>query len=169
MSLIVTWNFEAHGFFNNVRRNSKMVFLTMTTSMVEALEKIRGPEPAEEKDDKLHEEGSKADGVEEPIAPSKQVEEKNPLSKEEVSRSPMGNAEKASTKTEEKGFTEPSLKDPKVGNPISHGQVIDLSRQLKAQGLSPCRLETLLKGAKVYVPPPPPKKEPVSNHYFIHP
>lgn len=58
--------------------------------------------------------------------------------------------------------TEPSLKTPKVGNPVSHGQVIDLWKQLKASKLSPCSLDLLLRGARVYIPPPPPKPEPVS-------
>lgn len=62
---------------------------------------------------------------------------------------------------------EPSLETPKIGNPISHGQVVDLSKQMKPQGLEPCRLETLLKGARIYIPPPPPKPEPVSRPYLI--
>jgi TMEM199 family protein len=59
---------------------------------------------------------------------------------------------------------EPSLNDPKVGNPISHGQAIDLSRQLKTRGILPCSLDVLLRGAKVYVPPSPPKTEPVRSN-----
>ncbi|KAF5646681.1 vacuolar er assembly vma12 [Fusarium tjaetaba] len=55
---------------------------------------------------------------------------------------------------------EPTLDDPKLGNPISHGQVVDLWKQLKAQGNSNFTLEQLLRGASVYIPPPPPKPEP---------
>ncbi|KAF5705669.1 vacuolar er assembly vma12 [Fusarium mundagurra] len=55
---------------------------------------------------------------------------------------------------------EPTLDDPKLGNPISHGQILDLWKQLKAQGNSNFTLEQLLRGASVYVPPPPPKPEP---------
>nr|RBQ98133.1 hypothetical protein FVER53263_11618 [Fusarium verticillioides] len=55
---------------------------------------------------------------------------------------------------------EPTLDDPKLGNPMSHGQIIDLWKQLKAQGNSNFTLEQLLRGASVYIPPPPPKPEP---------
>jgi len=58
--------------------------------------------------------------------------------------------------------TEPSLSDPKVGNPISHGQVIDLSKKMRTEVLQPSRLEELLRGSRVYIPPPKPKPEPVS-------
>ena len=60
--------------------------------------------------------------------------------------------------------TEPSLENPKVGNPISHGQVIDLSKELKALGMQPCNLDILLRGSWIYMPPPPPKLEPVRIH-----
>lgn len=49
-----------------------------------------------------------------------------------------------------------------IGKPISHGQVIDISRQLKSRGHSLYHLDILLRGSRVYVPPPPPKPEPVS-------
>ncbi|KAF5574607.1 vacuolar er assembly vma12 [Fusarium pseudocircinatum] len=55
---------------------------------------------------------------------------------------------------------EPTLDDPKFGNPISHGQIVDLWKQLKVQGNSNFTLEQLLRGASVYIPPPPPKPEP---------
>lgn len=58
---------------------------------------------------------------------------------------------------------EPTLDDPKLGNPISHGQIINLWKQLKTQGNSNFTLEQLLRGASVYIPPPPPKPEPVSH------
>lgn len=56
---------------------------------------------------------------------------------------------------------EPSLADPSVGNPISHGQVIDLAKQLKSEGDGNFSLETLLRGSTVYIPPPPPKPQQV--------
>ncbi|KAG4282453.1 hypothetical protein FPRO06_09126 [Fusarium proliferatum] len=55
---------------------------------------------------------------------------------------------------------EPTSDGPKLGNPISHGQIVDLWKQLKAQGNSNFTLEQLLRGASVYIPPPPPKPEP---------
>lgn len=57
--------------------------------------------------------------------------------------------------------TEPTLCNPEMGNPISHGQIVELSQNMKANGLQPCQLEDLLKGARVYIPPPPEKLEPV--------
>ena len=173
--IAVTWNFKHHASYNNVKINSKMVFLTMTTSMVEGLEKIRTPEPAEEKKDELQEkdakEGSSADNVPSEKAPTaaiEQADEKQRQTDEERSNAPVGTTKSASVEKVDEKSTEPSLENPKVGNPISHGQVIDLSRQLKAQGLSPCSLEVLLKGARFYVPPPPPKKEPVSSHSSVN-
>ncbi|KAG5970015.1 hypothetical protein E4U55_001875 [Claviceps digitariae] len=64
--------------------------------------------------------------------------------------------------------SEPSLTDPAVGNPISHGQILDLWKALNTdqdQGhqASPS-LEQLLRGSRVYCPPPPPKPEP-SDEY----
>src|SRR5450432_257760 len=59
---------------------------------------------------------------------------------------------------------EPSLSKPSIGKPISHGQVLNISKQLRAQGHSPDHLDILLRGSKVYIPPPPPKPEPVRPH-----
>lgn len=53
--------------------------------------------------------------------------------------------------------TEPSLRDPKPGNPISHVQIVALSQQLKSINATPCHLNALLRGSHVYIPPPPPK------------
>lgn len=60
---------------------------------------------------------------------------------------------------------EPSLESPKVGNPISHGQIVDLWKALQGPDAKRYSLENLLKGSGVHVTPPPPKPEPVSpNH-----
>jgi hypothetical protein len=64
--------------------------------------------------------------------------------------------------------SEPSLLQPLVGKPIAHGQVINISKQLKALGISPHHLDTLLRGSTVYTLPPPPKPEPVYLS-FLHP
>ncbi|KAI0886575.1 endoplasmic reticulum-based factor for assembly of V-ATPase-domain-containing protein [Annulohypoxylon maeteangense] len=62
---------------------------------------------------------------------------------------------------------EPSLKDPKLGNPIGHGQIIDIWKYLNntqnGKG-NATRLEELLRGATVYVPAPPPKSEPTDEY-----
>lgn len=60
-----------------------------------------------------------------------------------------------------RGASEPSLSSPAVGRPISHGQVISLSQELKRLAISPSNLDVLLRGARIYVPRPPPKPEPV--------
>jgi hypothetical protein len=75
--------------------------------------------------------------------------------------------------------SEPTLADPKPGNPVSHSQLIDLSRLIKqlpeapnhistgndaADNASenvatPTTLNALLRNTTLYVPPPPPKKQ----------
>ena len=60
---------------------------------------------------------------------------------------------------------EPSLKDATVGNPILHGQIVELWTLLRTKGHNDFTLEGLLRGSKVYVPPPPPKPEPVRQDY----
>ncbi|KAK3937158.1 endoplasmic reticulum-based factor for assembly of V-ATPase-domain-containing protein [Diplogelasinospora grovesii] len=59
---------------------------------------------------------------------------------------------------------EPSLESPSAGNPISHGQVVDLWKTLTNAGHSEYTLENLLKGSRVYIPPPPPKPEPSEEY-----
>ncbi|KIW05623.1 uncharacterized protein PV09_03494 [Verruconis gallopava] len=62
---------------------------------------------------------------------------------------------------------EPSLEHPSVGNPISHRQLIHISKCLKstpektvaAERCVPVHLSELLKGCSVYIPPAPPKPE----------
>ena len=72
---------------------------------------------------------------------------------------------------------EPSLRNPSLGQPITHGQVIALSQCLRKHlqsqtggqnnksktGAVAYDLDGLLRGSKVYIEPPKPKKEPVSS------
>lgn len=69
--------------------------------------------------------------------------------------------------------TEPSLDQPVEGNPISHGQLIEISEKLKqineeAEGREAqdynviCHMDDLLRGSRIYLEPPKPKVEPVS-------
>lgn len=102
----------------------EMVLLTMTPSIVEALQFVRESEGAPAIQDSKSEEAS----------------------------------DKATTTDVS---TEPSLESAVAGKPISHGQVIDLWKQLKSEGHSKYSLEDLLRGATVYIPPPSPKPEPV--------
>ena len=74
---------------------------------------------------------------------------------------------------------EPSLKQPAIGNPITHGQIINLSKTLKEikkntngdneEDKVPYHLDDLLRGSKVYVEPPKPKAEPVDFTYVLLP
>ncbi|KAF3763181.1 hypothetical protein M406DRAFT_64312 [Cryphonectria parasitica EP155] len=53
----------------------------------------------------------------------------------------------------------PPLDEPAAGKPISHGQIVELWKDLRdADGLR-FSLELLLRGSRVYNPPPPPKPE----------
>lgn len=66
---------------------------------------------------------------------------------------------------------EPSLEGPAIGNPISHGQIIDLWAILRDSGKREYSLESLLRGSTVYVSPPPPKPQPVrcpARRYLFH-
>jgi hypothetical protein len=63
---------------------------------------------------------------------------------------------------------EPSLTNPVVGNPISHGQILDVHKALNKLRIgsvdaaqAPPTLDGLLRGAQIYIPPPKPKAEPV--------
>ena len=72
---------------------------------------------------------------------------------------------------------EPSLKQPAIGNPITHGQIISISKTLKEikthttnggeDDKVPYHLDDLLRGSRVYVEPPKPKAEPVDDTYLL--
>ncbi|KAI1103693.1 endoplasmic reticulum-based factor for assembly of V-ATPase-domain-containing protein [Jackrogersella minutella] len=62
------------------------------------------------------------------------------------------------------GNNEPSLRDALLGNPISHGQIIDIWKRLKNETDNAMSLEQLLRGATIYIPPPPPKPEPTNEY-----
>lgn len=123
--------------------------------MVEALGKIQSLKPQE-----LNNSGTA----------SRQGEDNIEHSKEQDSNNEVADAEKTfdaqvslAEKDGEGRPKQPTLESPRIGNPISHGQVVDISKQMKEGGMEPCRLEILLKGSRIYVPPPPPKPEPVSS------
>ncbi|KAI1464881.1 endoplasmic reticulum-based factor for assembly of V-ATPase-domain-containing protein [Daldinia caldariorum] len=56
------------------------------------------------------------------------------------------------------------LKNPSIGKPISHWQIIDIWKRLKSEKDESTKLEQLLRGATVYIPPPPPKPEPTEEY-----
>jgi len=69
---------------------------------------------------------------------------------------------------------EPSLDDPQVGHPITHGQLIDVVRTLEMRHGEAQRttngivgLEDVLRGSTVYVPPPKSKPEPSPEYVAL--
>ncbi|KAI0000258.1 endoplasmic reticulum-based factor for assembly of V-ATPase-domain-containing protein [Xylariaceae sp. FL0662B] len=100
-----------------------MVLLTMTSSIVEALE--TSPEP---------------------------------------SGSDVSHGDESNSRSKSQSNGEPSLEDPSVGKPISHGQIIDIWTRSKNRGQNAVKLEDLLRGATVYIPPPTPKPEPTDEY-----
>lgn len=60
---------------------------------------------------------------------------------------------------------EPSISDPAIGKPISHTQLIAISKVLrkhnKEESSVACNLDELLRGSRIYYEPPKPKAEPV--------
>jgi len=144
-----------------------MVLLTMTTVIVEALETIQSLEQlrsdatnTSSKDGADEEKGQEGEtDVQENKKSTKGTEADGGANEDNNNSAP-----KAREQTAEKKLLdlEPSLKEPKPGNPISNGQVLDLWRETKALGLPSKSLDALLRGSRVYVAPPKPKPEPVS-------
>lgn len=78
---------------------------------------------------------------------------------------------------------EPTLAEPKAGNPISHSQLIDLSKLLKSYVFkdtqessentqdtgepTPTTLAALLANTTVYIPPPPPKPTQTPEYHAL--
>jgi hypothetical protein len=146
-----------------------MVLLTMTSSMVEALEMVRSLEIGT--DERRQPPASEATSDQssrikddEMVTTVGKNENAGILAEERDQNSSNSTSGDIKAAGEGSNSTEPSLENPKVGNPISHGQAIDLSKQLKALGMQPCNLDILLRGSWIYVPPPPPKLEPVRMH-----
>jgi len=73
---------------------------------------------------------------------------------------------------------ESSLLDPASGKPISHGQLVEISKRLRgycddfcsdpSHSPSPSyHLSDLLRGSRIYVEPPKPKAEPVGRIFSV--
>lgn len=68
------------------------------------------------------------------------------------------------------------LNEPTAGKPISHGQIIEISKTLKhinedlqdaeSRNYVSHHLDILLRGSHVYIEPPKPKMEPVPTVLF---
>jgi hypothetical protein len=144
-----------------------MVFLTITSTILEALDEVQHLDRNSSQDvprsQKLTEGPSVADKqgeyaeVEDHISGS-QTDHQG-ITDNQISQGERG---------PQHGSSEPSLSNPKLGNPISHGQIIDLWNDLRAHSSKPKTLDSLLRGARVYNSPPKPKAEAVRT-ILLHP
>lgn len=150
--------------------NFKMVLLTMTSTMVEALDKIRGLNQATDKNTEKNvfcDDYNSTKGNDDNRGSEDQTKEHTTTDADEkktIVTALPGHDAHPEERREGNAASEPTLSNPRIGNPISHGQVVDLSQKMKAQKLQPCSLEDLLKGARIYLPPPAPKPELVRIH-----
>lgn len=165
----------------------KMVLLTMTPTIVEALHALHAiqtsnsheeskPLPNEQHvqtRDEIEEDKPKSSPVHEAQSGKQDYQEHAFMEDDSQDdlpakqKEPTASSDGAKVVGEAKVSVEPLLSDPKIGNPISHGQIIDLWRDSKKDNLSSFTLEALLQGSRVYVSPPKPKAEPVSSNLTI--
>ncbi|KAH8819753.1 endoplasmic reticulum-based factor for assembly of V-ATPase-domain-containing protein [Xylogone sp. PMI_703] len=131
-----------------------MVLLTITPLMVEALGKLQTIKTPQ---DDTHNE------TEKPTKEAVELESSEDRNNEEPAAE---SCEKEHNFKHTSHANEPSLSNPKIGNPISHSQVINLWKELAAQvnSSSTYALEALLHGSNIYIPPPPPKPEPTPEY-----
>lgn len=77
-----------------------------------------------------------------------------------------------SDQNQNESLNDPSLSEPAIGAPVSHAQLIQVARFLRESRLenkNDFRLDTLLKGANIYVSPPKPKPQPVCTYLTLPP
>lgn len=149
-----------------------MVLLTMTVSIVEVLEKLQH---IIERDSPESQHSAESEGIRRLLTGriNKSEDEESIQVEHKDGAQVHGEANgfpKLSAGSHQKKFTsasEPSLQHPQVGNPISHGQVIELSRLWKAANVQSRTLEVLLQGSRIYIAPVPPKPEPVSYKLYL--
>ncbi|CAG8975058.1 hypothetical protein HYALB_00009920 [Hymenoscyphus albidus] len=144
-----------------------MVLLTMTQPMVEAFEKVQSLNNATKCDNHEETSGEMKHSSSITLPGDKTVAEDNTqeeYKEAETNSSSPHNQPAAADALNSERPTAPRLENPKVGNPVSHGQVIELWKQMKVSKMSPCSLDLLMRGARVYIPPPPPKPEPTSEY-----
>lgn len=139
-----------------MNNDNRMVLLTITPSILDALEKLRSVEDVISANIDGQASNEK---VEATIGTSDLTPDDPKTAHEE---SPQGSIDTPQSLDGAKKSGESNLSNPKIGEPISHGQIIDIGRDMKIMGLYPQSLEILLQGSKVYIRPPPPKPEPVS-------
>jgi hypothetical protein len=139
-----------------------MVLLTMTPAIVAGLQKIyaeRTPTGPFTASDEADDDAASSHGPSELVTEQDKVEE---CTTEAIISTEGKDLHQISAL--QSSLNEPSLQDPKVGKPISHLQVLDLSHKLKNSNAIPYHLDILLRGSHVYIPPPPPKPEPTAEY-----
>ncbi|KAL5354252.1 hypothetical protein ACLOAV_000340 [Pseudogymnoascus australis] len=131
-----------------------MVLLTMTPIIVEGLRNAETPPMTTGAvvSEGIHENAALGPGYNDPGAIENEIQDSK--KGEDIQTTHIPGPE---ITTQQNSSSEPSLQDPKPGNPISHHQIVALSRQLKSINATPCHLDALLRGSHVYIPPPPPK------------
>src|SRR4051812_13096141 len=130
-----------------------MVLLTISPTILEALEEVRvSRRSADEEEPRRLEAEAEDRDHESSTAEVKGEAESEKSNDAEIST--VMDAQVSQDKESMPEREEPSLSAPKLGDPISHGQVIDLWKEMKARSPSPKTLELLLRGSRVYVPPP---------------
>lgn len=130
-----------------------MVYLTMTAAIVQGIEQVQALESGDCANNESSQNSIRTDKEQQKAESSTPVEKNTDASNRTREKSGIEVIPK---------LEEPLLQHPKIGNPISHGQIISLAKELKSRGISPNSLELLLRGARVYVAPPPVKPEPVN-------
>ncbi|KAI4715805.1 hypothetical protein E4T48_08003 [Aureobasidium sp. EXF-10727] len=84
-----------------------------------------------------------------------------------VAKSAVELYNKLSNQEQDDPSSDPYLSEPIVGAPVSHAQLIQVARFLRESHLpnkNDFCLDTLLKGANIYVPPPKPKPQPTAEY-----
>ncbi|EPE32530.1 hypothetical protein GLAREA_07664 [Glarea lozoyensis ATCC 20868] len=165
MSLNSSSNLD-HGSSLWISDNDEMVLLTMTKNTVEGLRQVEDRQHilarTTHQDNNNPTKPPVENTADEPLCDNDDEKPPQKSGRTQLDGSPSTPVTDGLQLTAES--TEPSLANPSVGNPISHSQVLDLSRQMRDTGSDFGRLEELLRGSKVYIPPPPPKREPTSEY-----
>lgn len=140
-----------------------MVLLTMTPVMVEALEKLKilekvgsTKEVQATAEGRLKHDNEGLDGL--------TTNGEGAVDAGQQEKELLGETAEAKMAGDRQNARNPTLSNPRAGNPLSHGQVIDLWKELKAHEISPHSLENLLRGARVYTPPFKAKSEKVPSY-----
>ncbi|KFZ19502.1 hypothetical protein V502_03614 [Pseudogymnoascus sp. VKM F-4520 (FW-2644)] len=130
-----------------------MVLLTMTPVIVEGLRKVEtSPMTTGAVSEGIHKDVALAPGSNETDAIENEIQDFEKGKETQTAHMPA-----PGIASQQNSSSEPSLQDPKPGNPISHLQIVALSRQLKSINAISYHLDALLRGSHVYIPPPPPK------------